>query len=149
MPRGGRRNNAGRKTSWVNTETQVIRVPKVFVPQLMQMAKSLDKGELLDLVTESNVKQGEEIPVRDVDMSVDQLSLLEYSDQAENEHQAVLLAVNPIEPLSCRALSRRIGWARSTIASNASKETFTEESRKDDPEGVGWVFRDKLYHPVL
>jgi len=45
MPRGGHREGAGRKGGWKNFETQVIRVPKVFVAQLMDIARRLDLGE--------------------------------------------------------------------------------------------------------
>lgn len=151
MPRGGHRDNAGRKTSWINAETQVIRVPKVFVPQLMQMAKSLDRGEVLDLVTKSKTKQEDENAVRDVDTSLDQLSLLGYSDQITDGPCIALPVASVPGPLSCRALARRLGWGRTTVANRSVKETFTEQTRGNDPEGTGWVFnaKDKLYYPVL
>ena len=53
MPRGGSRKGAGRKSSWNNKETTVIRVPKVFADQLLFIAQRLDKGEAIELVTKS------------------------------------------------------------------------------------------------
>lgn len=47
--RGGHRQNAGRKSGWNNGDTQTIRVPKVFVDQLIKMAKRLDKAQPLDV----------------------------------------------------------------------------------------------------
>jgi hypothetical protein len=50
MSRGGYREGAGRKSSWNNSETQLIRVPKVFATLLIHMARQLDRGEPLKLV---------------------------------------------------------------------------------------------------
>lgn len=43
--RGGTRKNAGRKANWNHSETQAIRVPKVFVDELLALARQLDTGE--------------------------------------------------------------------------------------------------------
>jgi hypothetical protein len=50
MPRGGHREGAGRKGGWKNSETQVIRVPKIFAAQLLDIARRLDLGEAENLV---------------------------------------------------------------------------------------------------
>ena len=57
MPRGGSRKGAGRKSSWNNKETTVIRVPKVFADQLLDIAKRLDRGESIESVTQSKTSQ--------------------------------------------------------------------------------------------
>jgi hypothetical protein len=44
MSRGGHREGAGRKGGWKNSETQVIRVPKIFASQLLDIARNLDLG---------------------------------------------------------------------------------------------------------
>lgn len=82
MPRGGHRENAGRKASWKNSETQVIRVPRIFVPQLIQIAKDLDEGKALDLVTKSSTTLfKDEPPTNRVEVSPGQLSFgLEISE---------------------------------------------------------------------
>lgn len=54
--RGGFREGAGRRSSWVNKETQTIRVPKIFAAQLLEIAKKLDEGEVIDFVTKSKTK---------------------------------------------------------------------------------------------
>ena len=77
MPRGGHRENAGRKAVWKNAETQVIRVPKALVPQLIQIARKLDSGELLDFVTKS-ISVASDKPAADpIEISPGQLSLLD------------------------------------------------------------------------
>jgi len=53
MSRGGARDNAGRKSGWVNLETKLIRVPVAIESQLMAIAKKLDQGEIIDLETKS------------------------------------------------------------------------------------------------
>lgn len=53
MSRGGARDNAGRKSGWVNVETKLIRVPVAIESQLMVIAKKLDRGESIDLETKS------------------------------------------------------------------------------------------------
>lgn len=57
MPRGGKREKAGRKTGWVSgvtfEETVVIRVPKAISKQLLEIAHRLDAGEEIDLVSNS------------------------------------------------------------------------------------------------
>ena len=49
MPRGGHRDNAGRKSGWNNNDTQTIRVPKVFANQLLEIAKDLDEEKAINL----------------------------------------------------------------------------------------------------
>jgi hypothetical protein len=49
MGRGGHRERAGRKSGWKHSETQTIRVPKVFAAQLLEYARRLDLGEELEL----------------------------------------------------------------------------------------------------
>jgi hypothetical protein len=52
-PRGGYRENAGRKSGWNHKDTCTIRIPKEFASQLVEIARSLDKGEKIDNDTES------------------------------------------------------------------------------------------------
>lgn len=58
MPRGGRRENAGKKSTWESgrtfAETKVIRVPIEFAEQLLELAHKMDAGELTEMVTKSN-----------------------------------------------------------------------------------------------
>jgi len=55
MARGGRRDNAGRKSTWASgykfSETKLIRVPAKFASQLLEMAHKLDDGEFLEMQT--------------------------------------------------------------------------------------------------
>jgi hypothetical protein len=58
MPRGGRREKAGRKSSWISgckfEETKLIRVPIAISDRLLEIAHKLDNGEVIDLVSKSN-----------------------------------------------------------------------------------------------
>jgi hypothetical protein len=55
--RGGIRQGAGRKTTWVSgckqEDTKPIRVPKVIANQILEIAHKLDAGEVIDLDTQS------------------------------------------------------------------------------------------------
>jgi cell fate (sporulation/competence/biofilm development) regulator YlbF (YheA/YmcA/DUF963 family) len=57
MPRGGHREKAGKKSRWESgrtfAETKVIRVPIEFAEQLLDVARRLDAGESIELVTNS------------------------------------------------------------------------------------------------
>ena len=57
MPRGGKREGAGRKTQWVSgctfPETTVIRIPRTLRDKLLEIAHRLDAGDEIDLVTKS------------------------------------------------------------------------------------------------
>jgi hypothetical protein len=50
MTRGGYREGSGRKSSWCNPETQLIRVPKLFAAQLLHLARLLDRGKPIEIV---------------------------------------------------------------------------------------------------
>ena len=52
--RGGYRENAGRKSSWNHSDTCTIRIPKSFAEQLIELARRLDNGEIIDTETKSN-----------------------------------------------------------------------------------------------
>jgi hypothetical protein len=57
MPRGGRRDGSGRKSTWVSgckfEDTKLIRVPTAIANKLLEIAHKLDSGEIIDLETES------------------------------------------------------------------------------------------------
>jgi hypothetical protein len=52
MSRGGFRAGAGRKSSWNNPETQLIRVPKIFAAQLLGIARALDQGRSIQIAAD-------------------------------------------------------------------------------------------------
>ena len=58
MPRGGHREKAGRKSTWVSgckfEDTKLIRVPATIAAQLLEIAHKLDGGEAIDSDTKSN-----------------------------------------------------------------------------------------------
>lgn len=149
MPRGGYRENAGRKTAWKNSETQVIRVPKILVPKLMQIARGLDSGEISDFVTESK----EELVANDSEASPGQLNLLERSQIRTNDSETKSATLNIPAPLSARALSLRLGVDKSggTVKSWRDKPEFSDWTRNKDPEDYGWIYneQEKLYHPII
>jgi len=84
MARGGYRENAGRKSEWASSsQTQPIRVPEWMAEKVLEYARKLDNGEIIDNV-ENQKLQGEE------SAAVDNLRLIvnAWSDRASgNEKQ--------------------------------------------------------------
>jgi hypothetical protein len=56
---GGARDNAGRKSIWNHKETCTMRVPKVFVPKLHEIAQKLDKGTNIEFEIKSKFSQND------------------------------------------------------------------------------------------
>jgi len=73
MPRGGHRENAGRKSGWEHPETTVIRVPQFLANQLLEVARKLDKGESLDLITESKDSNIELVTESESDLVIESI----------------------------------------------------------------------------
>jgi len=65
MPRGGFRENAGRKSEWASgrtfAETKPIRVPLEYSDFLLEIAHILDAGETIDLDTESLREENQQL----------------------------------------------------------------------------------------
>jgi hypothetical protein len=59
--RGGRRENAGRKSIWKNKDTITIRVPKAILFQVIEVAHRIDSGENIELNTESITEEPKEV----------------------------------------------------------------------------------------
>ncbi len=58
MPRGGKRENSGRKFTWEYGKTKAIRVPEAIVDEVLAYARKLDNDyqskKFTDSVTESD-----------------------------------------------------------------------------------------------
>lgn len=65
MPRGGKREGAGRKTAWESgcsfAETTVVRVPRYLKAQVLELAHRLDAGETVDLVPQSILEENKSL----------------------------------------------------------------------------------------
>lgn len=55
MPRGGKREGAGAKPKWNSGRTKTIRVPEAIVDQVLEYARMLDEGQIIESDTKSNV----------------------------------------------------------------------------------------------
>lgn len=54
MPRGGYRQNAGRKPKWRSGKTKMIRVPIELADQLLEIAQKIDQGASIENESISN-----------------------------------------------------------------------------------------------
>lgn len=79
MPRGGKRDKAGRPSTWASgckfEDTRVIRVPAAIADRTLEVAHKLDAGETLDLVTKF------EIPLSQA-LEPNQLEILSLDDSS-------------------------------------------------------------------
>lgn len=124
MPRGGRRERAGRKSAWVNSETQLIRVPKIFVSRLIEIAKHLDQGHEVQLIQV-------EFPLDDSG----QLSIFSLDDPLP-------------QSLGLRALAKRLCVSSSTLSTHKGYGnekllvwTYQQElKRKELNQKYGWFY---------
>lgn len=59
MPRGGYRENSGRKPKWNLGETKAVRIPVAIADTIMEVAKRLDEGEKTEsvIIPKPEVKQ--------------------------------------------------------------------------------------------
>lgn len=55
MSRGGCREGSGSKSTWKHGKTKTIRIPESLVDQVLEYARKLDKGDIIEPVTESKV----------------------------------------------------------------------------------------------
>jgi DNA mismatch repair ATPase MutS len=95
--RGGAREKAGRKSSWVSgcrqEETKLIRIPEKLAKQLNEIAHRLDAGEIIDLVSKSIREENEDLK-REVGLLKHQLTQsseeIKQLKTEKNSHSAQL-----------------------------------------------------------
>lgn len=129
MPRGGFRENAGRKSGWNNTETQVIRVPKSLASQLIEIARKLNNGEAFELVAKSKTEAepSERVvldPAIEPAVISGQMNLLSFDTEIASSKAVV--PPNKEFSLPISDLGRR--WSQTTPSITRAKR---EKSRQD------------------
>lgn len=115
--RGGTREGAGRKSSWVSgcrqEETKLMRVPGKLVGQLNEIAHRLDAGETIDLDTKSikeeNQKLKQEIDLlkQRLSQSSDEVKRLK-AEKERNSGQLELFNMNPAPALPSKEVFNKI-----------------------------------------
>ena len=137
--RGGERKGAGRKAAWKHGETQTIRVPKVLAEQILEIAKRLDSGDIIEFVSKSKEK-----PKR-------KRESVTKSKPIPNDY--VTDSERKLQPLSGRALGLRLGVSDTAIINHRDGKVLPaipEWTQSRDPDGVSWFYSEetKRYHPV-
>lgn len=154
MTRGGRRKGAGRRSIWKNSATQSIRVPKVFAAQLLEIARRLDNGEVLELVSSSEKNNNEKL--ESVSSPDEQLTITAYIRQLELLSEGVVTkkqGLSSLEPHTAKALSRRLKVPDTTLRRYRQKMSsldFAHWASQKDPDRLGWEYdpENKLYSHV-
>lgn len=67
MSRGGKRDNAGAKSSWIHGKTKTIRVPELLASSILKIARMMDEGRSFESVTDSKCLDLSGVSVRSVD----------------------------------------------------------------------------------
>ncbi|HEY9599036.1 MAG TPA: hypothetical protein V6D33_15330 [Cyanophyceae cyanobacterium] len=152
MSRGGKRDNAGRKSGWINAETKLIRVPVAIESQLMAIAKKLDRGEIIDLETKSiETELVTEFKVDSVTNSentnTDSVTESKVYEVKQFELIPSVSRSSKLEPLSQPDLAIRLKV--SVRAMRNHKDDFAEWSKAKDPDRIAWErHEDKKYYPL-
>ncbi len=105
MVRGGKRNNAGRKSTWVSgvkfEETTLIRVPNYVKDRLLEIAHRLDAGESIDFASNSEKQDFEEISLRVIALELENRCLHEelknYSLDLDTKSEETGLKIRKLE----------------------------------------------------
>jgi hypothetical protein len=135
MPRGGHREKAGRKSGWVNSETQLIRVPRVLAGRLLEIAKYLDQGNEIQFISTEFSGEAEESVHSDE--LIQQLYIFQLDDPLP-------------QPLGLRALAKRLNVSSGTL-SRYKKTTEKSLSWMCEKDGSwGWFYSPKTekFHPI-
>lgn len=111
MPRGGFRENAGRKSEWASgrtfAETKPIRIPLEYSDFLLEIAHILDAGGTIDLDTESLREENNQLKEQ-ISRLEEQMSRLEDElDQATKTKPMQLSLLSDQPSLSKCELNRR------------------------------------------
>lgn len=89
MTRGGKRDNAGRKSTWVSgvkfEDTTLIRIPISLKTKILEISHKLDAGEEIDLVSKSVVCRLEELEKEVALRSDEKSQLLEQLNECRLE----------------------------------------------------------------
>ena len=89
--RGGRRENAGRKSNWKNKDTITIRIPRAIVFQVIEIAHKIDSGEHIELETESKAEgYNFDIQSKSNKNEITTKSILSYNQAIEIAKQILL-----------------------------------------------------------
>ncbi|GAB4206626.1 MAG: hypothetical protein Fur006_63860 [Coleofasciculaceae cyanobacterium] len=92
MPRGGARENSGRKPKWNLGETKAIRVPLAIADLLLEIAKRIDEGESVEsIIPQSEANTPKQSSV--VGIPQQQLTQLTLNVLIENEENSVSATV--------------------------------------------------------
>jgi hypothetical protein len=150
MPRGGYREKAGRKSGWNNLETQVIRVPKILAERLLDIARHLDKGEEVSLLTPSKPVVEILDPVLDSLPQIEVPGQMSIFDSVTESKESSESEFHPIRPMGLRELAKRLGKSSGTLSRyKDSPDELLTWTYLEDKE-CGWQYDEttKLFHPV-
>lgn len=154
MGRGGFRDGAGRKSGWKHSETQTIRVPKIFAIQILEYARQLDLEDAIPAVESQPSQQFDSETVSEAshptEVAPGQISIFDVIDSVPE---------SKVTSLKGTDLDRYLGLDVGQVSRMKGRfkddpQKFIEWSRKREKKRglpvVGWRYNGvtKLYDSV-
>jgi hypothetical protein len=154
MGRGGQREGSGRKSGWKHSETQTIRVPKIFATEILDYARQLDTGsETLEPVPETLEpvpETLEPVPETLVQFESDAISELPPVQEVVPGQTSIFDFIDSVSESKLGSLrgidlAQRFGVNKGVPSHTKgrfkdNREAWLAWTRKHDPEGLAWEY---------
>ncbi len=159
MPRGGKRERAGRKSTWGSgcsfAETKLIRVPAKIAGKVLEFAHKLDSELTLDSVSNSKLEPVPEhkTEIVEAESNPDQLLLFEPVSSFQPVSEELTISSG----LSGRALAKRLNVSSGTLQNRKQRDSPLEfaqwtkaklQARGIEDEAWEYDSETKLYYPI-
>lgn len=129
MPRGGKREKAGRKTTWESgvkfEETSPIRVPNHIKDKLLEIAHRLDAGEDFDSVSNSNKHRLQELELENQRL-FEQVKT--YHLDLETKSKEFLLRIQELEQENSHLQSEKVQNLQKELVTKSNKSVTKSKS---------------------
>ena len=129
MPRGGKREGAGRKATWNAGKTKAVKLPELLLPEIHKLVKAIDDS-FADTLAEA--ENSTFTPLTDKDELIDTIYDSIYDSQAVEAIVEKLLAHYPrlIKSVESEKLTpKQIERVEDTVSPSGSGFSLTPDSR--------------------
>ena len=124
MSRGGKREGAGRKTSWASgvrfEDTSLVRIPNYLKTDLLHLAHRLDSGLKIDSVSKSKEQQIASLQERVAQLEGE---LSEANSQLKQIQSSKNFSKSDLLKIRDRALGK-IGYGEQSVCYKSAKKAF-------------------------
>ena len=86
MPRGGKRNGAGKKPSWNTGKTKSVKLPELLIPEILEFARMIDRSKVTVEVSEAiDILFDELVDLKILDRAAQKMIALQSQKSAETD----------------------------------------------------------------